>query len=60
MGLTAQELRDRGAVGVVSADPAEAADHLRGLRERSGISYVTVSGEFGDAFAPVVGELAGT
>lgn len=60
MGVSADELRARGAVTVVSDVATEAADQLRSLRERTGISYVTVSGEFADDFAPVVRALAGT
>lgn len=60
MGLTAEDLLRRGAVTVVGDDPAEAAEQLRAMRERTGISYLSVSGEFADLLAPVVRELAGT
>ncbi|EGD42004.1 putative F420-dependent oxidoreductase, family [Nocardioidaceae bacterium Broad-1] len=49
-----------GAVGVVSGSPAEMADQLRERRERLGVSYVLVGDELMEAFAPVVGLLAGS
>ncbi len=53
-------LAAKGAVGVVSGSPAEMADQLRERRERLGISYLLVGDELMDAFAPVVGILAGS
>ncbi|MBG6094747.1 TIGR03621 family F420-dependent LLM class oxidoreductase [Nocardioides luteus] len=49
-----------GAVGVVSGSPAEMADQLRERRERLGVSYILVGDELMEAFAPVVGLLAGS
>lgn len=60
MGMSAGDLRAAGAVGLVSADPVEAAESLRQLRQVAGVSYVTVPGGFAHALAPVVAELAGT
>ena len=53
-------LAAKGAVGVVSGSPAEMADQLRERRERLGISYLLVGDELMEAFAPVVGLLAGS
>jgi probable F420-dependent oxidoreductase len=53
-------LAAQGAVGVVSGSAEEMADQLRERRERLGISYVLVGDELMEAFAPVVGLLAGS
>jgi probable F420-dependent oxidoreductase len=58
--VDATALAARGAVGVVSGSPAEMADLLRERRERLGVSYILVGDELMDAFAPVVGLLAGS
>ncbi|MFE7225476.1 TIGR03621 family F420-dependent LLM class oxidoreductase [Nocardioides sp. NPDC057577] len=49
-----------GAVGVVTGSAEEMADQLRERRERLGVSYVLVGDELMEAFAPVVGLLAGS
>lgn len=60
MSLSADQLADAGAVGLLDADPEEAAAQLRRLRATAGISYLTVPGQFAEALAPVVQQLAGT
>ncbi|SEM54427.1 probable F420-dependent oxidoreductase, MSMEG_2516 family [Nonomuraea pusilla] len=49
-----------GGVGVLKGSPQEMADTLSRRRDRLGISYVSVSAQYLDALAPVVGLLAGT
>ncbi|MFJ9390382.1 TIGR03621 family F420-dependent LLM class oxidoreductase [Nocardioides sp. NPDC101246] len=53
-------LAAKGAVGVVTGSAEEMADQLRERRERLGVSYVLVGDELMEAFAPVVGLLAGS
>ncbi|SDL22314.1 probable F420-dependent oxidoreductase, MSMEG_2516 family [Nocardioides sp. YR527] len=53
-------LAAKGAVGVVTGSAEEMADQLRERRERLGVSYVLVGDELMEAFAPVVGVLAGS
>ena len=53
------ELRAKGSLAVLPADPDEAVELLVQRRDRLGISYVTVSAEFADALAPVVERLSG-
>ncbi|MFD7074018.1 TIGR03621 family F420-dependent LLM class oxidoreductase [Nocardioides sp. NPDC059952] len=53
-------LAAQGAVGVVTGSAEEMADQLRERRERLGVSYVLVGDELMEAFAPVVGLLAGS
>jgi probable F420-dependent oxidoreductase len=48
-----------GAVSVVTGSPADMADQLRHRREAAGISYVLVSEELAEAFAPVAELLRG-
>jgi len=56
-GLPPDDWRDTPYVYLGTA--GQIADELRSCRERLGISYFVVFGEYMDAFAPVVGELAG-
>lgn len=60
MGVTARDLAERGSIAAVSGDVEQMCDQLRGRRARLGISYLLVSDELMDAFAPVVERLAGT
>ncbi len=57
MGLSADDMRahPHGLFGEVT----EVCEELERRRERYGISYVTVSADARDAFAPVVAKLAG-
>ncbi|HEY7034953.1 MAG TPA: TIGR03621 family F420-dependent LLM class oxidoreductase [Thermomicrobiales bacterium] len=57
MDVTA--LRRAGAVTVLTGTVEEMSDRLMALRETLGISYVMVSDELMEAFAPVVARLAG-
>jgi hypothetical protein len=59
MGLDAAELARRGSVAAVSGTPDQMCEQLIERRKRLGISYVVVSDEFMDAFAPVVQRLSG-
>lgn len=59
-GLTAQDLAARGSVAAVVGTVEQMSDQLIDRRERFGFSYVLVSDELMDAFAPVVERLAGS
>ncbi len=62
-GLFGTELKDLARAGspfVVSGPTEEMCEQLIGLRERLGISYVTVPDDLMDAFAPVVERLDGS
>lgn len=59
-GLDLDELVRAGSPFVVSGTTDEMCEQLLGLRERLGISYVTVPADLMDTFAPVVERLAGT
>ncbi len=52
-------LRAADAVTVLPDDPAAAAQEIQRLREEIGFSYVVLSADFAERFAPVVAELAG-
>lgn len=60
MGVTAQGLRDAGAVTLLSGDNGRDAESLRALRDVAGVSYVTVPDQFADRLAPLVAALSGT
>jgi hypothetical protein len=49
-----------GSPFVVSGSTEEMCEQVLGLRERLGISYVTVPDDLMEAFAPVVERLAGS
>jgi len=59
-GITPESLRESGAVGLLSGDPARDADALFQLREATGVSFITVPDEFSERLAPLVGALSGT
>ena len=59
MRLTARDLAERGSVAAVTGTPDAMCETLIGRRERLGYSYVLVSDELMDAFAPVVERLNG-
>lgn len=54
IGVSTAELGERGAVSVLPGKPEENAATLRRLRERWGVSYVTVNADFMAQFAPVI------
>lgn len=58
-GATPKALRDNGAVGLLSGETSRDADALLGLRETTGVSFITVSDEFSERLAPLVAELSG-
>jgi probable F420-dependent oxidoreductase len=58
-GLDLDELVHGGSPFVVSGTTEEMCEQLLGLRERLGVSYITVADELMDTFAPVVERLAG-
>jgi hypothetical protein len=60
MRLSAKDLADRGSVAVVSGSTDDMCQQLLRRREQLGLSYIVVSDEFMDLFAPVVQRLAGT
>jgi probable F420-dependent oxidoreductase len=59
MGVTAQQLAERGSVAALLGSVADMCEQLIQRRERLGFSYVLVSDELMDALAPVVERLAG-
>jgi probable F420-dependent oxidoreductase len=60
MGVTPDGLRQAGAVALLSGDVERDADALERLREETGISYLTVPGDYTARLAPLVARLAGT
>jgi probable F420-dependent oxidoreductase len=59
LGLTAQDLAERGSVAAVSGTTDEMCAQLIERRAMLGLSYMLVSDEFMELFAPVVERLAG-
>jgi alkanesulfonate monooxygenase SsuD/methylene tetrahydromethanopterin reductase-like flavin-dependent oxidoreductase (luciferase family) len=59
LGVTARDLAERGSVAALVGTAEQMCEHLVHRRERLGISYVLVSDELMEAFAPVVERLAG-
>jgi probable F420-dependent oxidoreductase len=59
LGLSAEDLAERGSVAAVSGTPDRMCDQLLRRRERLGFSYVLVSDELMEPFAPVVQRLTG-
>ena len=57
--VTAQDLAERGSIAAVSGSTQHMCDQLIDRRARLGLSYILVSDELMDAFAPVVERLAG-
>jgi probable F420-dependent oxidoreductase len=60
MGITAKDLAARGSVAAVSGGVGSMCDQIRDRRERLGLSYLLVSDELMDDFAPVVERLSGS
>ncbi|HLZ30672.1 MAG TPA: TIGR03621 family F420-dependent LLM class oxidoreductase [Chloroflexota bacterium] len=59
MGLTAKDLADRGSVAALVGTTDQMCQQLVERRDRLGFSYVLVSDELMEAFAPVVERLSG-
>jgi len=59
-GLELNDIIRAGSPFVVSGSTEEMCEQVLGLRERLGISYVTVPDDLMEAFAPVVERLAGS
>jgi probable F420-dependent oxidoreductase len=59
MGLTANDLAERGSMAAVTGSVDQMCEQLLARRERLGLSYMLVSDELMDAFAPVVERLSG-
>jgi probable F420-dependent oxidoreductase len=59
-GVDLNDIIGAGSPFVVSGSTGEMCEQLIGLRERLGISYVTVPDDLMDAFAPVVERLRGS
>jgi len=59
LGLTARQLAEAGSVAALVGTTAEMCDQLVHRRDKLGVSYVLVSDEFMESFAPVVERLAG-
>lgn len=58
-GVDPATARDNRSIAVLNGDPGTIADVLLRRRDRFGVSYVTVSGQAFEAFAPVIEKLAG-
>ena len=59
MHLTARDLAERGSVAATTGTTDEICEQLIQRRERLGISYLLVSDELMESFAPVVERLTG-
>lgn len=59
LGADMASLIARDSLAILRGSPARMADELERRRSELGVSYVSVNGAFMDAFAPVVGLLAG-
>jgi probable F420-dependent oxidoreductase len=59
MGVTARDLAERGSLAAVTGTTDDMCAQLIERRERLGISYVLVSDELMEPFAPVVEQLTG-
>jgi probable F420-dependent oxidoreductase len=57
--LTAQDLADRGSVAAINGTAEAMCEQLIQRRARFGLSYIVVSDEFMELFAPVVEHLSG-
>lgn len=57
-GLTPEGLREARAAAMLSGDLERDADALEQLRESTGVSYITVPGDFASRLAPLVERLA--
>jgi probable F420-dependent oxidoreductase len=59
MHITARDLAERGSVAAVVGSTDQMCDTLHRRRDQLGLSYILVSDEFMEDFAPVVHRLAG-
>jgi probable F420-dependent oxidoreductase len=59
MGLTAQALAERGSIAAINGSLDHMCQQLVNRRQRLGLSYVLVSDELMEGFAPVVARLSG-
>jgi alkanesulfonate monooxygenase SsuD/methylene tetrahydromethanopterin reductase-like flavin-dependent oxidoreductase (luciferase family) len=59
-GMTAERLAATGAPAALMGSTDEMVEHLQRVRERLGISYVTIWDEFIEDLAPVVERLTGS
>jgi len=59
MRITARDLAERGSVAAVVGSIDEMCNTLHRRRDQLGLSYILVSDEFMEDFAPVVQRLAG-
>jgi hypothetical protein len=59
LGLDAAELARRGSVAAVTGTVDQMCEQLLERRDTLGISYVVVSDEFMESFAPVARRLTG-
>jgi hypothetical protein len=57
--LTAQDLAERGSMSAVSGTTDQMCEQLSERRAKLGLSYMLISDEFMELFAPVVKRLAG-
>ncbi len=60
LGVSARDLAERGSMAAVTGSTDAMCDQIRERRERLGLSYLLVSDELMDAFAPVVERLSGS
>jgi alkanesulfonate monooxygenase SsuD/methylene tetrahydromethanopterin reductase-like flavin-dependent oxidoreductase (luciferase family) len=58
-GLTPDGLREAGSATMLSGDVERDADALGRLREATGVSYLTVPGDFAARLAPLVARISG-
>lgn len=58
LGAEIEDLVQTGSPFVVAGSPEDMCGQLVGLRERLGVSYITVPDDLMDAFAPVIERLA--
>jgi len=58
-GVTPEGLRAAGAIGMLTGDLGADADALLTLREHTGVSFITVPGDYTERLRPLVVELAG-
>jgi probable F420-dependent oxidoreductase len=59
MGLSARQLAESGSIAAITGTPDQMCQQLVDRRQRLGLSYVLVSDELMQAFAPVVERLKG-
>jgi probable F420-dependent oxidoreductase len=59
LGLTARLLAERGSIAAISGSLEQMCQQLVDRRQRLGLSYVLVSDELMEAFAPIVERLSG-